>query len=215
MRDNPKKKITPTGYWVCEDADQYKFDWQLASLLTSFFFTRNAKVLDLGCGNGAYVNYWRENGIPALGCDGNPHTPAIAGRYCGVADLTVPQQMNVADWVVCLEVAEHIPRDLEPGLLYNIHNHNRRGVVISWAVPGQGGHGHVNERTNEYVQQLFSEEYNLNEPMTAELRAAATLPWFKKTIMFFDRIEPIVEPSPVIAMSAKLDPRHLIRPALA
>lgn len=205
MSGNPKKLITPTGYWICQDADQYKFDWQLASMLTSFLTTQNATVLDLGCGNGAYVNYFREHGVQALGCDGNPHTPEIAGRYCGVADLTIPQNMNVADWVMCLEVAEHIPADLEPGLIYNIHNHNRKGIILSWAIPGQGGHGHVNERPNEYVEQIFSEEYNLNVELTEQLRAAATLPWFRNTIFVFNRLQPIVELSPAMHTQVQLN----------
>lgn len=206
MRKNPKKLITPTGFWVCNDGTQYKFDSSLAEALTSFFTTQNAKVLDLGCGNGAYVNYMREHGAQALGCDGNPHTPEIAGRYCGVCDLTEPQQMNMADWILCLEVAEHIPVDLEPGLIYNIHNHNRKGIVLSWAIPGQGGHGHVNERANEYAKQIFAEEYNYNEFMSEKLRQSASLPWFKNTIMVFDRIEPTTEITPAIHMQIQLEP---------
>ena len=33
-----------------------------------------------------------------------------------------------------------------------LHNNNRYGIVLSWAIKGQGGHGHFNEQNNDYVK---------------------------------------------------------------
>ena len=37
-----------------------------------------------------------------------------------------------------LQVAEHLPPSMEPFFLYHLHRHNQKGVVLSWAIPGQG-----------------------------------------------------------------------------
>ena len=49
------------------------------------------------------------------------------------------------DWGVCIEVAEHIAREAEDTFLANLARHVDH-LVISWAVEGQGGTGHVNCR---------------------------------------------------------------------
>ena len=52
-------------------------------------------------------------------------------------DLTLPQYgLPLYDWVISLEVAEHIPAESEAIYLDNIVRHAREGVVLSWAVPG-------------------------------------------------------------------------------
>ena len=65
--------------------------------------------------------------------DGAPGVAAITGGLVQTADLTTELRLGVADWVLCLEVAEHIPRAFEDKLLANLHNHNRRGR--SWIAP--------------------------------------------------------------------------------
>jgi len=50
-----------------------------------------------------------------------------------------------------LEVAEHIPKHLEERFTQTVHRHVKIGgyLMLSWAVEGQGGLGHVNCRNNE------------------------------------------------------------------
>jgi len=55
------------------------------------------------------------------------------------------------DCAICLEVSEHIPKDLEKVFLDNIANAAWKQLFISWALPSQPGHGHVNCRTTEWV----------------------------------------------------------------
>jgi hypothetical protein len=183
-----EKKITPTGFWECKNPDIYKFDWQLASMLTSIFKSReNPFIIDLGCGNGAYTRYFQEKGIKAQCCDGNPHTPQISSGTCGICDLSKPLNPDPTyDWVMCLEVAEHVPVEFESVIVENIKKLSDHGIILSWAIPGQGGHGHVNERPNEYVRGLFS-EYKENFALEEQLRNVATLPWFKNTIFVFEK----------------------------
>lgn len=53
------------------------------------------------------------------------------------------------DWVLSLEVAEHLPRSMEPVFVFNLDRHAKEGVVLSWARKGQGGSHHVNEQNGE------------------------------------------------------------------
>merc|ERR1712241_1088781 len=44
------------------------------------------------------------------------------------------------NWVLCLEVAEHIPRESEPVLLGNIRRHAANGLVLSWSEHASDAH---------------------------------------------------------------------------
>jgi hypothetical protein len=88
--------------------------------------------------------------------------------------------------VLCLEVGEHIPKQFEQIFLNNIDKYNAKGVVLSWALKGQGGFGHFNEQNNDYVKRAMAARGYKNDLAAEErLRAAASLSWFKNTIMVF------------------------------
>ena len=60
-----------------------------------------------------------------------------------------------ADWAMAIEAGEHVPREHEGMFVRNLHAHNCRGVVLSWAKLNQGGHGHVNTHDPAYVRAIF------------------------------------------------------------
>jgi hypothetical protein len=143
----------------------------------------------LGCGPGKYVRFLREHGVDCDGFDGNPNTPEVTGGMCGVLDLSVPIQLGREyDTIVSLEVAEHIPRRYQDQYLRNLTTQAKRQLVMSWAVPGQAGDGHVNNRPNTFaiwkVQQLG---FQLDLAMTKVLRQRASLFWFQNTLLVFKR----------------------------
>jgi hypothetical protein len=73
--------------------------------------------------------------------------------------------------------------------LNNLCKNANKGLILSWAVPGQPGHGHVNCRPNEYIEsQIHSRGFERDFDGEKELRSSATLDWFKKTIMVFRKI---------------------------
>jgi hypothetical protein len=104
-------------------------------------------------------------------------------------DLTVPQYLDrTFDWVMSMEVGEHIPAEFEQILLDNIARHAREGVLLTWAVPGQGGHHHVNMHTNDYIiKKLADRGFAYDGQESTGLRSVAGLPWFTNTIMVFRR----------------------------
>ena len=94
------------------------------------------------------------------------------------------------DWAVSLEVAEHIPRAAEATYLANLNCSAARGLVLSWAPPGQAGSGHVNTRPMAEVRELVGAlGLVVDEAASAALRRAATLPWFKRNLIVPRRID--------------------------
>src|SRR5262245_15025489 len=89
----------------------WHFDWNLAAVLKELIGKRTA--LDFGAGIGLYCL--------ALGCrgvDGIEGIEALSDGWVMHADLTVPD-LSLPDHEValCLEVAEHIPREFETRFL--------------------------------------------------------------------------------------------------
>ena len=71
----------------------------------------------------------------------------------------------------------------------NLINHTSGWLIISWAVPGQGGRGHVNEQPPEYVLDLFgNREFVYHEDYSQYLRnSIVNCYWFKNTIFVFSK----------------------------
>ena len=72
---------------------------------------------------------------------------------------------------------------------YNLINHTSGWLIISWAVPGQGGKGHVNEQPAEYVLDLFeSIGFVHHNEYSQYLRNSITnCHWFRNTIFVFSK----------------------------
>jgi cyclopropane fatty-acyl-phospholipid synthase-like methyltransferase len=187
MRTHPT--IHDHGYWQgIEACDHHSHDSNLASSLMTFLKNENAQsVVDFGCGMGNYVKTFKENNLNASGFDGNPNTPELTNNLCKVLDISVPVKFEEPfDWVLSFEVGEHLPKEFEDTFINNLHNNNKYGIILSWAVKGQGGYGHFNEQSNDYIKSKICELGYVNDIKTENiLRNDATLNWFKNTIMVF------------------------------
>lgn len=181
-------KISEKGYWEDEIVDGGHYDdYILIPHLIDFLKKENAdSIVDFGCGNGYYIKEMIKHGLKATGFDGNPNTPKITDGLCGVMDLSIVNKIHPVDWVVSFEVGEHLPKDYEDSFIMNLHLNNKKGIILSWAVKGQGGTGHVNEQNNDYIKNKICELGYLNDIKTENfLRKNSGLPWFKNTIMVF------------------------------
>jgi hypothetical protein len=182
--------IHQNGYWKGLEADaQHVHDPNLANCLVTFFKNEGAtSIVDFGCGMGNYVRTFRDNGLNATGFDGNPNTPELTNNTCSVLDLSVPLQFEPFDWIISLEVGEHLPAEFEDIFIQNLHNNNKRGIILSWAIKGQGGHGHFNEQDNDYIKsKIWGLGYVNDIESENNMRNMSSLPWFKDTIMVFRR----------------------------
>ena len=153
-------------------------------------------IADLGCGPGWYVALFRRNGYDANGYDGNPNVEEMSaplfgnGFYCQCVDLTDELEAEEPfDLIFSLEVGEHIPAQWEDIYLTNLTRNAVRYVLLSWAIEGQTGDGHVNCRPNSYIINKMKEQgFAVNTPVSNYLRKYADSWWLKHTIMLFERI---------------------------
>lgn len=183
-------KVNDTGFWECDTIsfDYHKHDEPLANKLSEVLKDMNVTTaVDFGCGYGMYVTTLENNGITCDCYDGNPHTPMLTQNKCNVLDLSIPFHLNkLFDCVISLEVGEHVPPEFEETFINNLVRHTNRWIIVSWALPNQGGHGHVNEQPNEYIEEKF-EKLGFTRMKNYEmiLRESAHWWWFKNTIMVF------------------------------
>lgn len=182
-------KISHCGIWKNAAVSDYVFDVGLASSLVEFFKEQGGSVLDIGCGAGNFTRAFKDADIECDGYDGAPNVVEMSNGLCGVMDFSVPVFLPSFDWVLCLEVGEHIPAEFEHDFIENLHRLNIRGVVLSWAVPGQGGVGHVNERSNDYIRNIFDRlGYWDCLDFEQQLRNSVTISfWFRNTLMVFEK----------------------------
>jgi cyclopropane fatty-acyl-phospholipid synthase-like methyltransferase len=157
----------------------------------------DSTVLELGAGKGCYVSALRRNGVRAMGFDYQSNkeqledsTFAESNALVRHADLSQPQHLLKANWVMSLEVGEHIPKQHEAAFIRNVHTHNHHGIVLSWAI-STAGNGHVNPLSNEAVAKRFIPlGYVVDTEATAELRAASGktgISWFNQTLQVLRR----------------------------
>jgi 2-polyprenyl-3-methyl-5-hydroxy-6-metoxy-1,4-benzoquinol methylase len=184
------------GFFIGLEKDLRHKDQELGRALALFFINEGKpSVVDLGCGLGFLVKELRDHQIKCDGFDGNPSTPEITSWIdskppCRVLDLSEPILFpQKYDWAISLEVGEHIPKEFEDEFINNLHNNNIKGIILSWAIKGQPGNGHINCQNNDYIKSKMCELGYIND-MEAEkkLRDSSTLWWFKNTIMVFRKL---------------------------
>ena len=154
-----------------------------------------SSVIDLGCGNGFILNRLAQNGKEVIGVDGSSHALAAAPSELRprliAADLTQPLRLGQHDLVICSEVAEHLEPRHANILVDNICGHSAESVFFTAAVPGQGGHGHVNEQPHEYWIAMFAlRGFQLDAGSTSNLRRDLserihTIWWFTHNALVF------------------------------
>lgn len=122
--------------------------------------------------------------------DGAPYCEETSGGLVKFMDLTIPQYgLPIYDWIVSLEVAEHIPSQFESVYLDNVFRHAREGIILSWAVPGQNGLSHVNNKPLDYVIDVMKTNGFLrDEILSRKLRKSTSLWWLKRNTNVYKRI---------------------------
>jgi len=196
MKSNDKETGTKfvdeeTGIWSLETAKKkHRYDIMLAAQIATMFWVPK-RAADLGCGRGAYCSILKGCGWPIV--DGYEGTPNIAslGVYDNIMTLDLSKRHWVAidyDFVLCLEIGEHIPKKHEQTFIDNVNDFVTKNLVLSWGIPGQGGTGHFNEQPNDYIiAECEKRGLKYDGKKSQKLRDVATRGWFKNTIMCFSR----------------------------
>ena len=138
-------------------------------------------VVDIGCGSGAWLKAFQENGVEdILGIDISRESSALVDRQSIMLfDLNQPFQTDRHyDLAVCLEVAEHLPKESAHTLVGTLIGLTD-SILFSAAIPGQGGEGHLNEQWTIYWQDLFkSEGYRLFDPFRNQIWKSREVDWW-------------------------------------
>jgi cyclopropane fatty-acyl-phospholipid synthase-like methyltransferase len=185
-------KINEVGFWETTDQTGHVYDLSIAAALSQYLADKQAKtIVDFGCGLGDYAKAFKADGYKVEAYDGNPNTETLSDGIGKVLDLSKPFYLGKKfDVVMSLEVGEHIPKEFEQQFIDNITKHAKKHLIISWAVVGQGGDGHVNCANNDYIiGQIVDRGFKHNAKDSQTIRNAATnASWFGYTIMVFDKI---------------------------
>ena len=159
------------------------------------YFLINSTVVEVGAGLGCYASFFSKllqskQLCGYLAVDGAPHVDEISKGSVLRVDMTLPQRLPICDWVLCLEVAEHIPAKFEEIFLRNMLNVASKGIVLSWASNCHRGVGHVNCKTrDEFVELLESPKYGMKyeEGLTAAMGRSVDYHYFKSSLAVFTK----------------------------
>lgn len=165
----------------------------MASTLCAAFSPRTA--IDVGCGTGALLEAFQDNGAQARGFEYSDAAIARAvGRGLQVEKLDLEAVDRIpaeADLVVSMEVAEHLPESCSDRYVRLLTEAGNR-VVITAATPGQGGTDHVNEQPNEYWIAKFAAlgfgyDKSLSETFRLNWRGRGVASFYSNNVMVFTK----------------------------
>jgi len=117
-------------------------------------------VIDVGCGRGAWLSVFRENGVEtAHGIDGAYVEPEnLLVPFDSFSTANLENGLVIArkyDLSVCLEVVEHLRYRAALNVVRSLTN-AAPVVRFTAAIPGQGGTHHVNEQWPQHWDRVFS-----------------------------------------------------------
>ena len=188
-------EIAKTGYWNAETAHNHHVHCKNLSKWIYSFLERNSSktepIRDLGCGLGNYLKDLQDFGFENLvGFEADPPRNKVFDNIYK-QDLTIPFEFSPKGVIISLEVGEHIPAKYMDVYLNNICNNCNNYLVISWAIRGQEGFGHINCLDNPEIIPLIEKRgFKLMEKETEEVRNIdlSEAPWFKNTLFIFKKI---------------------------
>ncbi|BFZ02615.1 hypothetical protein BsWGS_05655 [Bradybaena similaris] len=188
-------RVSENGGWCAEasapNSSSHYTDLGLAKAVSNFL--KGKVVASFGDGPGTYKKYIDslQEVASYTSYDGAPYCETVTGGVVKFLDLSAPQYgLEAYDWVMSLEVGEHIPAKYENIFLDNLARHAKEGIILSWAVPGQGGLSHVNNKPLEdVVAQMNKRGFDINKEASEPLRKASGAPWLQRNIYVYYRIK--------------------------
>ena len=169
--------------------DQGAIDWAIQEFGVK-------SMLDVGCGPGGMVELAVKSGLDAHGIDGDTN---ITHRWFDQSHFTIhdfqegPAPVDRKyDLCWSVEFVEHVYDRYIPNFVQAFQQ--CRVLFMTHAIPGQGGHHHVNEQHEPYwLDQMaqygfkFSREYSdkLREVSTMNINHRRWAPYVKQTGLVF------------------------------
>jgi SAM-dependent methyltransferase len=130
-------------------------------------------VMDVGSGAGHAAKWFSEQGLKVIAVEGLKDNVDNAVYPTFLHDITQDAyRVENIDLVNCIEVVEHIEEKYLDNLLTTLCQ--GKYLFMTHAVPGQGGHHHVNCRTSEYwIDHLRKRSFKLLSEESKKLQALA------------------------------------------
>lgn len=175
------------GIWSQFTADKYHQSSPKLALWLSSYLDPEQHVIDLGCGTGFYLKCLSDVGFNCTGVEGMKLNNFLYNNIC-IHDLTKPIHLAAKGSVLCLEVLEHVDKKYESVLIDSIVNHCTRDLVLSWAITGQAGIGHINCVDQEYaIKTIVDRGFRYLPETTKEARQNIdpNCNWFESTLLVF------------------------------
>jgi SAM-dependent methyltransferase len=181
-----------------------------AALPFIFAEAKPHSLLDVGCGTGTWLKASLDYGIKEVfGVDGvaiPPERLRIPLQNFAQADLTRPLDLKrTFDYVLCLEVVEHLDPQFAKTLIASLVRHAKR-IVFAAACPGQPGQHHVNCQWPAFWQELFNAEgFSCEDSVRWQIWSNDRIePWYRQNIFTArmdsrtagreQRLRPVVHP---------------------
>lgn len=148
-------------------------------------------VLDVGCGEGHAVAFFRKIGVIAHGVEGLKKNVERAITPISLHDLKVGEFFMPVDMTLSVEVAEHIEEEFVDNYISTLCN--GRVIVMTHALPGQLGYHHVNCQPQEYWVDKFEDRGYILDPMIDYWRklsvADGHMAYFKSSGLVFIKVD--------------------------
>jgi len=145
-------------------------------------------LLDIGCGPGHFLDSFRDQGINAIGIEPDTRATNAHIKNMSLFDLTD----EIADVVLCLEVAEHIPHEQENEVVSKVASTVGKTLIWTAAALGQGGVGHINcKNKQEWADKLTAAGLVRNlekeNALIQYAREGSHMGWFLNNLLYFEK----------------------------
>lgn len=195
MRNARHDEIYDARYYDYVDAEAAAAAPVMVASLIARFSPQT--LVDVGCGTGAFLAEAQRRGLTVHGLEYSNAGIARA-RQKGVSvaqfDLTTAAAPTLPrprfDLVTSFEVAEHLDAALADNYVNLLASLGGR-IVMTAAVPGQGGMNHVNEQPNSYwiaklEQRGFRHVPALTQALRQEWTPQLQQKWFGENVLVFE-----------------------------
>jgi SAM-dependent methyltransferase len=156
-----------------------------------------ATVVDVGCGTGELLLALRDLGVKGRGLEYSKAALEIArSKRLDVVPFNLERPVEelpvyTADLVVSTEVAEHLPSAFADTYVEYLCR-SADTVLVTAAIPGQGGTDHVNEQPNVYwIEKFASRGFEYHIELTMRLRheweEAGAAHFYARNLLIFGR----------------------------
>lgn len=160
------------GYFVGGDpATQYPALWEWLVRVLGI-----RSVIDVGCGDGQAVRFFREQGCAVLGIDGvEQEDESIITHDFTAAPWPLDDDFELCDMIWCCEFVEHVEERFVPNFLAAFQL-AKKYVILTHAFPGQDGYHHVNCQDPSYWKGVMAAiGFSWRGDLTAVTRGVSAL----------------------------------------